>query len=355
VFFGPDFDKRLSLLRDQLAERPVSEEVRGWSYSQPPVRPPSPAALTVSELAARYCDTLRDIYLHRVKRVEQPTTTKLVRGAVLHEVIRLTISESKRYIYSYPSASGYDLISKFAEEDMGQLVSRALWAEGKRRKAGITAAGSGGDGGAAGTRPAAGVGRASPGTSRGGYAPNPNGADLPPDLNEEELKGEAEDLHRYLLISIASRLDDARSRFPHAGEDSLVAAAVPSVSERKVDGSLVGLSRELSVDLYTPYNAVIDVKTGEARDFHPLTAAGYALALESEGQTAIDYGVITYLKMEGRRVPTVENRYFVVGDEVRREFLEVRDEAISVLETGKDPGKPDRCPSYCPYYAVCNP
>ena len=55
---------------------------------------------------------------------------------MLHEVIMLTISESKRYTYSYPSASGYDLISKFAEEDMGQLVSRALWAEGKRRREG---------------------------------------------------------------------------------------------------------------------------------------------------------------------------------------------------------------------------
>jgi len=108
------------------------EEVRGWSYSQPPVRPPSPAALTVSELAARYCDTLRDIYLHRVKRVEQPTTTKPGGGAP--RVIRLTISEPNRYTHSYPSASGYDLISRFAEEDMSQLVSRAFWAEGKRRR-----------------------------------------------------------------------------------------------------------------------------------------------------------------------------------------------------------------------------
>ncbi|MGC8633038.1 MAG: CRISPR-associated protein Cas4, partial [Thermoprotei archaeon] len=93
---------------------------------------------------------------------------------------------------------------------------------------------------------------------------------------------------------------------------------------------------------------------GEARDFHALTAAGYALALESEGEAEVNYGVIAYLRMSGK-IPSVESKYFVVGDELRREFLEIRDEAFRVLETGKDPGKPDRCPAYCPYYSVCNP
>jgi CRISPR-associated protein Csa1 len=302
-------DKRLSLLRDELSSRPVSEDVRGWSFSSPPVRPPSSSfSLTVSELAARYCDTLRDVYLRRVKRVEQPFTSKLARGTVFHEVIRHTISESKRFIYSNPSACGFDLLSRYGDEDMSPVIFRGLP------------------------------------TARGKL----------PDDDVESLVRESTDLHRYLLIGIASRLDDARSRFPHAAEDSLVAAAVPSVSERKVDGTLVGLSRELSVDLYTPYNAVVDVKTGEVRDFHSLTAAGYALALESEGQAAVDYGVITYMRMSGK-VPSVDSKYFVIGDEIRREFLEIRDEAFRVLETGKDPGKPDRCPTYCPYYSVCNP
>ncbi|MDP7982893.1 MAG: type I-A CRISPR-associated protein Cas4/Csa1, partial [Conexivisphaerales archaeon] len=259
-FAGSDMEKRLALLRDELSARPVSEEVRGWSYSQSPVRPPtSRVTLTVSELAARYCETLRDVYLRRVKRVEQPFTWKLARGAVFHEVIRHTTSECKRLIFSLPSACGSDLLSKFADEDMFPLVAKLL-SRGEREK-----------------------------------------AELP---DAEALAREAADLHRYLLIQVASRLDDARSRFPHAEEDSLVAAAVPSVSERKVDGTLVGLSRELSVDLYTPYNAVVDVKTGEARDFHALTAAGYALALESEGEAEVNYGVIAYLRMSGK-VPSV--------------------------------------------------
>jgi hypothetical protein len=39
--------------------------------------------------------------------------------------------------------------------------------------------------------------------------------------------------------------------------------------------------------------------------------------------------------------------------EVRREFLEVRDEAYSLLSLGRDPGKPGKCPDYCPYLTVC--
>ncbi|MGC8636327.1 MAG: type I-A CRISPR-associated protein Cas4/Csa1 [Thermoprotei archaeon] len=299
-------DKRLSLLRDELSQLSISDEVRGWNYSSPPVRPPpSPVSLTVSELSARYCETLRDIYLRRVKKVQQPLTVKLARGSVLHEVIRATIAESKKFIYSEPKSSGYDLILKYADEGF---------------EAGIASlAGRPGEEGAI-----------------------------------KKLEEEAKDLHLFLLIGVASRLDDARSRFPHAAEDSLVSAAVPSVSERKVDGSLVGLSRELSVDLYAPYNAVVDIKTGEEREFHPLTAAGYALALESEGQAEVNYGIITYLRMQGK-TPSVSSKYFVVGDEIRREFLEIRDEALEVVRTGKDPGKPDNCPAYCPYYSICNP
>ncbi|WP_449462187.1 type I-A CRISPR-associated protein Cas4/Csa1 [Tardisphaera miroshnichenkoae] len=298
-------DKRLSLLRDELSQLPISEEVRGWSYSSPPVRPPSSSAgLTVSELSARYCETLRDVYLRRVKKVQQPFTVKLARGSVLHEVIRRTVAECKRFIYAEPRASGYELIKRYEAEGFSEVISPMV------------------------------------GSERGEEV--------------ERLEEEARNLHLFLLIQVASRLDDARSRFPHAAEDSLVSAAVPSVSERKVDGSLVGLSRELSVDLYSPYNAVVDVKTGEERDFHPLTAAGYALALESEGNAEVNYGIITYLKMQGK-TPSVSSKYFVIGDEMRREFLEIRDEALEVVRTGRDPGKPDRCPTYCPYYSICNP
>jgi CRISPR-associated protein Csa1 len=45
---------------------------------------------------------------------------------------------------------------------------------------------------------------------------------------------------------------------------------------------------------------------------------------------------------------------YFIGDELRREFIEMRDEAINVIHNNMDPGKPPTCPSYCIYYNVCN-
>ncbi|MCD6465794.1 type I-A CRISPR-associated protein Cas4/Csa1, partial [Candidatus Bathyarchaeota archaeon] len=126
------------------------------------------------------------------------------------------------------------------------------------------------------------------------------------------------------------------------------------VVERKVDGSLVGLSRELSVDIYTPFNAIADLKTGEVREFHPYAATGYALAIEAEESVPADFGFIIYIQINpSRMVPSFKLRYFVIGDELRREFLELRDEAYEIISLGRDPGKPPKCPNYCPYYGVC--
>ena len=79
---------------------------------------------------------------------------------------------------------------------------------------------------------------------------------------------------------------------------------------------------------------------------------GFDLALEAEENIPVDYGMIIYLRViDG--VPRFRLRCFTVGDELRREFLELRDEAYELLTLEKDPGKPPRCPSYCPYYKVC--
>jgi CRISPR-associated protein Csa1 len=166
------------------------------------------------------------------------------------------------------------------------------------------------------------------------------------------LLRECINLYRFLIVQAGAKLDMALAKYPHSDADGLLSVAVPPVTERKVDGTLVGLAGELSVDIYTPFNAIADLKTGEIRSFHPYTAAGYALAIEAEENFPVDYGFVVYLRMEGE-VPTFRLRYFVVGDELRREFLEIRDEAYEIVSSGRDPGMPARCPTYCPYHPVC--
>ena len=303
-------DKRFRVLRQELVERPISNELRGWSYETPPIKPLSTSLrFGVGELAGRYCETLRDIYLRRVLGVRPPPSFKMARGIAFHEVMKAALFDIKKFIYEDLSSGGKGLLTSLLprSEFVGfDAVDRAEAALGSR-------------------------------------------------LNEEDrrlLASNCSNLYEFLIIQGAASLDRTLSKYPHAEPDSVVNAAIPPVSERKVDGSLVGLSAELSVDIYTPYNAIADVKTGEVRSFHPLTLAGYALALESDESIPIDFGFIIYVKLE-KRVPSFTIKPLIVGDEVRREFLEVRDEAYQVVTSGRDPGKPSRCPSYCPYYAVC--
>ncbi|MGC8933433.1 MAG: type I-A CRISPR-associated protein Cas4/Csa1 [Candidatus Methanodesulfokora sp.] len=305
-----DIDRRISQMRRELEERGIQEELRGWSWNNPPVSPPlREMTLSVSELASRYCPTMRDIYLRRVRFIRPPPSIKMARGIAFHKISHDSLIDVKRIIYSSENLSGSLVVEKLLPRAGEEAEAALREAESRTMK-----------------------------------------------LNQQEgqiLLKECEDLYKFLVIQAASQIDQAMSKFPHAGPDSIASIAIPPVAERKVDGTLVGLSSELSVDLYAPASMVIDLKTGEVRKFHPYIAAGYALAIEAQESVPVNFGLIIYLKFEGRSVPSIRTKYFLISDEIRREFLEMRDEAFQLILSGKDPGKPGFCPDYCPYYGVC--
>lgn len=303
-------DKKLRLLRTQIEEMGISNDLRGWSYSTGPVKPARNIPLPVSELASRYCPTMRDIYLKRVLRVQPPHNFKAFRGIAYHRVISSTVTESKRFLYERGIVSG----STFYEAMLVKvpfLIER-LMDEVKQRIGGVS---------------------------------------------EEEYRIVYEGavmLCKYILIDIAYSINQTLSRFPRSEVDSLIAEAIPPITEMKVDGSLVGLSRELSVDLYSPSNAVIDVKTGDVRPFHKYAPTGYALAIEADKGFPVDIGITAYLSIEGTGVPSFSVDAFVISDELRREFLELRDEAQLLVARAVDPGMPSVCPEYCPFFSYCH-
>ena len=222
-----DLDRRFRLLRRELDARSVSEELRGWSFDSPPVEPPSRSVLfSVSELAGRYCQSMRDLYLRRVLNIKPPPSVKTARGVVLHIVNRESLLMVKRLLFSGDIGSGSGLIEALLPST-GEVVDKAI-AEAEKLLAGL------GDG------------------------------------VKGQLRVEASAFFRFLAVQAAARVDQAIAKYPHADVDSIISAAVPPVVERKVDGSLVGLSRELSVDIYTPFNAIADLKTGEFREFIPM-------------------------------------------------------------------------------------
>ncbi len=305
-----DLDRRFKLLRKDLSQRGIIEELRGWSFDSPPVEPPSRSILfSVSELAARYCLTLRDVYLRRILNVKPPVSVRMARGLALHAVNREAIAMVKKSIFS-GLPSGYELIEGLLPKG-GEVTERTM-AIVEAQLGALSAE------------------------------------------VKKQLEREALSFFRFLIVQAAARIDQALSKYPHADADALVSVAVPPVVERKVDGSLIGLGKELSVDIYTPFNAIADLKTGEVREFHPYAAAGYALAIEAEEGVPVDFGFVIYVQISpGRAVPSFSLRYFVISDELRREFLEIRDEAYEIVVTGRDPGRP-KCPDYCPYYPVCS-
>jgi len=307
-----DLDRRFRLLRKELEARGVSDELRGWSFDSPPVEPHSRSILfSVSELAGRYCESMRDVYLRRILNIKPPLSVRIARGVVLHAINRESLLTVKRLLFSGNIKSGSDLIEALLQltED---IIDKAI-NETENLLAKLS------------------------------------------DDVKDQLRVEASAFFRFLAVQAAARVDQAIAKYPHADVDSIISVAVPPVVERKVDGSLVGLSRELSVDIYTPFNAIADLKTGEVREFHPYVATGYALALEAEEGAPVDFGFVVYIKIEPPRfVPSFRLRYFVIGDELRREFLELRDEAYEIISIRRDPGKPSKCPDYCPYYVICN-
>lgn len=304
-----ELDRRLRLLRRELGFKGVSEELRGWSFDSPPVEPPSRSVLfSVSELAGRYCSSMRDIYLRRVLGVKAPASVKTARGVVLHNLNRELLLSIKRLLFSGDAHCGFELVEAVSPLMVGLVEKALLYAD---------------------------------------YMLSGVGEDVKAQLRDEALA-----FCRFLAVQAAARLDQALSKHPNSDVDSLVSIAVPPIAERKVDGSLVGLSKELSVDVYTPFNAVADLKTGEEREFHPYALAGYALALEADEGVPVDYGFVVYVRFPGP-VPSFKVKCFVIGDELRREFIEIRDEAYELVSASRDPGKPPNCPIYCPYHPVC--
>jgi CRISPR-associated protein Csa1 len=309
-----DLDRNLQILREELESRGgISEDLRGWSWNKNSrVRPLGEFKLPVSEVTHRYCPTYRDIYLKRIAKVSAPPSLKTVRGIAYHEVFHEASFKVKQFIYSNRIISGGELINEFfpkLEDYVERIVNLT---ENKTFKLN--------------------------------------------QVDRDLIKRECYILYRFLIIQAASKIDYALSKYRFINQESLVNEVLPSISEMKVDGSLVGFSKELSVDIYTPFNAIADIKTGDVRSFHKHILAAYALAIESSERIPIDFGMIIYVKIDlERQVPYFKIDYFIIGDELRIETLEFRDKSFEILTVAKDPGKPLHCPDYCPYFSYCNP
>lgn len=302
---GEEIEKLRREMHSRLKEG-ISEELRGWNWDRPPMAPYSQRILFgISALANRYCETYRDIYLRYVLRKKVPISDKLIKGLLLHKLVYNTVARARETIIRMWPFRIDDLLHELTADE--QPVRTALDEIAK---------------------------------IFGNEA-------------REGLEAIAISLHRFLVRQTVCEVEKARMKYTWPNVETVLAEALPSVAEKRVDGSRLGLSKNLSIDLLEG-NIILEIKTGEMHPFHKYTIAGYALVLEAETGVPHDAGMILYIRFLENGDPIVTSSSVIVDDALRREFLAIRDEAMEIVDSGIDPGMPAKCPSYCPWRSVCH-
>ncbi len=298
VGFYPALISRLDVLRGLrrlhwLRERdPVGSELRGWNWDSPPLRPRAYLGLGVSEVAYRYCETSRDVYLRRVAGVEGRVSQPMKVGNIVHSVFHAAAWDVRRLL-----VNGYEPWRVYEE----------LAGSASKRVAEVIGCGSECDG-----------------------------------------FGWAVSFYKYLVLGWSS--EAARVEALYGGE---TATWLPWFTEVRVDGSLIGLSSNLRVDALAEGGVVVEVKYGSRREFYQVGLAGYALALESQLEVPVDYGILVYVNGVQEGKPRISYEYVYIDGSLRHEFLEKRDEIIDIVETRREPPTPPSCPRTCPFYEYC--
>jgi len=90
---------------------PIDDELRGWNWDKPPLRPRAYFGLGVSEVAYRYCETRRDVFLRRMGVVGE-RTQPLVEGSLVHSAIEAAASDVRRELAL--GASGWEAYERLA-------------------------------------------------------------------------------------------------------------------------------------------------------------------------------------------------------------------------------------------------
>ena len=302
-FFGDSLDEAM--------KASVSENLRGWS---PELRPGTNLYLPQYIVAGKYFGSARDVWWKYVREEPMKRTRPLLTGGLYHKLISEIIQEAKKYIYNSGAEPGFDMPAHMSS--ITEAVINRVFEQEKGDVMNLL--------------------RVS-------------------DINE--IKDNMRKMWNYQAVQISASVNMVLSKFTTIDADALVSKAIPINVEQRLDGSRIGLSRQLSVDaMQVPHAVIMDVKTGKPHHFHKLTVAGYAMAYESEFKQPVNMGCIIYPQfMEGKSVPYIEKRFYVIDDSARKEFIEERDRKMRIILEGKPPGLPSPCPASCGYFARCHP
>lgn len=289
-------------------EKGIAEDLRGWNWHSTELSPPHDIILPVWEVSDKYCDTGRDSFLRHVQKVSVPASEEMVAGRIYHQAMAELYPSAKRLIYR----EGLGICTNLAEILMERLPEAVIEAEEE-------------------------------------MAQVKNSTDAAEDVGENLRK-----LWSFEVSRIVSSIYAYLGKYKYLSDDSLINHALPFVVEHKLDGQYLGLSSNLSADAISMGGMLIcDLKTGLKRDFHRLSATGYALVYESLYEVPINIGCTVYLSFpKNHPTPHIDRDFFLISDEVRQWFIEERDGKQDMIFYERDPGTCEN-PGSCRYRKYC--
>ena len=305
MFFTWDKIKEISREIKRMPFEGISDELRGWSWSEPPVAPVYNVKMGISDIVTGYCDSGRNVYLKYVERVREKPTPILNRGSIVHIVRERAISTAKKLIYSLEELNGLVFYESFMNEKEG-LIGNI-----KKR------------------------------------------------FGEESLQKYGWIIDKIWLIAAltySSQLENTLTRSRHLSRETIASLTVPEHAEFAVDGSLVGLTPTLRLDSLLTPGIIVEVKTRPYKPEYSLTLAGYALAFESMYEVPVNHGILLQVNInEYRETIHFYPKIIPLTDGLRMQFIQRRDRLAELLANREDPGMPNKCSPACPYLHYCNP
>lgn len=292
MFFLSDVDQKklLNNILPKARSVGVTEELRGWSWHKPPLKPYyDDVKIPMYSACSMYCPTRRDVYLSQVKRLRGKPTPRMNLGSAIHETVRATINS---YIE-------------------GEHLNFDEWYTGTVQAKGIVEA-------------------------------------------DKDIMSKSRDAYALSHAACLNRFTEAQSRQPYASHRDVMATALPFLVEHRITGEFLGLSGLLRIDCYDYLrNIVFDIKVASSKpDWYRLYATGYALVLESIYEVPVDVGCTIHINFVRDRL-TVERDLFFLSDDLRSWWIEERDEKLKLVAQKMDPGFPAKCPEECMYSREC--
>ena len=308
-FFSEEERKYLlKKLIPKAREKGIAEDLRGWNWHSTELSPPHDIFLPVWEVSDRYCETGRDCYLRHVQKVSVPASEEMVTGRIYHQVMAELYPTAKRLIYN----EGIGICTNLPQILMQRLPEAVTEAEEQLSKVKCMSEAS------------------------------------------RDVSGNLKKLWSFEVSRIVSSVYSYLGKYRYLSDDSLINHALPFVVEHKLDGQYLGLSSNLSADAINMGGMLIcDLKTGPKRDFHRLSATGYALVYESLYEVPINIGCTVYLSFpKNHPTPHIERDFFIISDEIRQWFIEERDSKQDLIFYERDPGRCQNSGS-CRYSEYC--